>query len=455
MGWVLALFLFLPFVSQAEITQLKFTSEAQTIKPNVISDKITIQTTDSSSAPEKAVGTFRFNLETNSATGRFVTSTGNPVDNFYISSGTASRSFYYIDSSSGPHTLKVSTTTSGVSSDEQIIIVNESGGGVATTTATSTPTTESSNEENPPQSSGGGGGAPSAHSGQSELTNLIVSPFKIGAGRNRLVLAGTPLSFSAYKDNSPYSWGAKFRWSFGDGTEAEGEKVSHIYRFPGEYNVVLNASFSDGSSSVSRTLVLVEEPKVAISALNFNQGYLEIWNQGINEANINEWFLVSSSTRYQFPKDTIVKSGGRVKVPLAVTKLDLSGQSVFLARADGQMAGVLATGGLSALPKVSLEQEERVVKAVTQKLGQIEKEVKQMTVAKKAGLPYQNSSWVPDDFSYQSQLTGASFALNSALTKGKSATTSPSSSKEVIVLKKDKGLISGFWRGLEKIFKRD
>jgi len=259
---IFALFLFCAIFSQASaaVTQLKFTTDQQTITPDTVSEKLTIQAQDGSGAEQKAEATIHFTLETTSATGKFSSSCDNWKDveagsQLYISKNTANRSFCYKDSILGTYTLTARATDSGITPATQSIVVSASGNGnnnEATSTATSTSATTT---ETTPVYNSTGGGSYSVHSAQVDLSSIENNPPKIGAGRNRLATVNSPVTFEVWQEKSSNQAGS-FSWSFGDGSTAMGGKVAHAYVFPGEYNVVLNASYSTGQA-VSRTKVLI------------------------------------------------------------------------------------------------------------------------------------------------------------------------------------------------------
>src|SRR5207249_437132 len=100
-----------------------------------------------------------------------------------------------------------------------------------------------------------------------------------------------------------------YKWSFGDGTAIEGNTVSHAYKFPGEYAVVVNANSSD-KQAVSRLKVLVISPDFSIARVPYG---IEITNKSNAEINLESWNLVSSRSKaFLFPQDTLIPSGKKV-----------------------------------------------------------------------------------------------------------------------------------------------
>ncbi|MBU6431582.1 MAG: PKD domain-containing protein [Patescibacteria group bacterium] len=163
----------------------------------------------------------------------------------------------------------------------------------------------------------------STHSSPENLSSSISSArFEANSGRNRLAYAGAPINFdgTAAIPKDLYGQSVKFIWSFGDGSVAEGKKVSHTYNFAGDYIVVLNASLSD-ISAVSRTSVKVVSPSVTIS--NVSGDSVEVWNKGIYEINLNGWIISNDREKFIFPTDTIIWPNKKIAFPNEYMKLNL------------------------------------------------------------------------------------------------------------------------------------
>lgn len=172
----------------------------------------------------------------------------------------------------------------------------------------------------------------STHSSPEDLSSSSKSSarFEASSGRDRLAYSGAPIAFdgevSVPKDS--YGQSARFIWSFGDGSIGEGKKVSHTYKFTGDYIVVLNASISD-LSAISRTSVKVVSPSVAIS--NVSADSVEIWNNGTFEINLNGWIISTDRGKFVFPLDTIIGPSKKIAFSDEYMKLNLSqGGKVYL-----------------------------------------------------------------------------------------------------------------------------
>ena len=177
----------------------------------------------------------------------------------------------------------------------------------------------------------------STHFEQEELSNYeeVVSSFKVSAGRERVSYVGSLVSFEA-KSKLPTDIKNKnvdYLWSFGDGSSSEDEKVIHTYRYPGEYNVVLNAKLND-IDSVARTKVKVLVPNLILSVKP--DGAVEILNKSASEINLYGWKLQSDNQIYAFPLDTIISAGKSVIFPVENLKISTAGNQIILADASGK-----------------------------------------------------------------------------------------------------------------------
>ena len=178
--------------------------------------------------------------------------------------------------------------------------------------------------------------------------------FEINAGSDRLVYTDTPTDFTATvgvpKGFSEQA--VKYAWSFGDGSSAEGKKVSHSYKFAGDYIVVLNGLLSD-TTAVSRANMKVISPSVFIS--NTTSDSVEITNQGAYEINLKGWSVSNSLNKFAFSSDTIIGPNKKIAVPDEYMKLNLSGGGrVFLLNPSGKEAGLTSVIAGGVAPSASL-----------------------------------------------------------------------------------------------------
>lgn len=188
--------------------------------------------------------------------------------------------------------------------------------------AASKATTTDENKASPQASSGGTSSPPdtSAHSSPLPLSDFSAAQeLFLSAGRDRIVPAGGILPFEAYaldaKGKKAVAAGSS--WSFGDGFAEGGAKVSHVYEYPGNYIVILNAAYQD-TAAVARANVRVFAPDVILSLRNENE--VSLANHSDYEMNISGWKMTASNQIYTFPQDTIIGAKEEIVFSPAVTK---------------------------------------------------------------------------------------------------------------------------------------
>lgn len=248
---------------------------------------------------------------------------------------------------------------------------------LTTTVVTDQPADDSSQDDNQTVVSSSSSNT-SAHSSPSSLSgteNKI--EFEISAGRDRLTTVGNNLIFrvTATKlQNMPES-GITYRWSFGDGSVAQGNNINHAYKFAGEYSVVVNADYSD-KQAVSRMQVRVVSPDITITKV---PGGVEIFNNSKVEINLEGWSLVSSRKTFIFPTDTLIPSGKKIIFADDVTGMlsdtiqllnPLGKEFGYIKRVDAEVLGAT----ISNKTDVNLNDIQAKIEEVKNTIAQISKE---------------------------------------------------------------------------------
>lgn len=191
----------------------------------------------------------------------------------------------------------------------------------------------------------------SSHSGSSELSKQTKNiKACLSAGRDRVVLVGTPVQYSAkLTDESGGALdGDNYSWSFGDAGAASGKQVSHIYDITGEYVVVLNVSFG-GQEYTSRANIKAVDPELGLDAVVKNNGdyIVHITNNSINEVNLKGWQLRTKRRIFTLEADIIVMPKKIIPFSQKSVSLDLwAGENLEL---------VYPTGKIFTLAKVRKE----------------------------------------------------------------------------------------------------
>jgi hypothetical protein len=286
------LLLLVPTAASAEVAKVIFITEPQSIAPDTLSEAITIQTVDSDGNEYKTTETLDLQFKSTSATGQFLNSSGNPASD-YMSKNTAKRTFYYKDANAGNFTITV--IANGRDSGKEWSAGQEISVGDALVA--------------PSQASNSVSGLFSA-GGSSSSKASASEPLEISAGGDRVVAVGSPINFQASIKKNSTGTAASLSWSFGDGGVASGQRVAHVYEYPGNYAVSLSAKAGDGYM-VHRVKVKVIEPKLS---LDLGEGYIEISNDAQNDLDLFNWKLVSGGKAFVFQPDTVILANSKIKI---------------------------------------------------------------------------------------------------------------------------------------------
>jgi hypothetical protein len=361
--FVLSTLLFFPAFSHAQISQIIFTTDSQSVAPNVLSGPITIQTQDSTGASFPTPETIDLQFISTSPTGEFLGSTGNPVTKT-MSTNSANRTFYYEDSTEGSYTLTVDATGRNSHAEwsaSQGIVVSSTPTGSTNTSDSSSDTATSSSDTTTTTNIA----TPSATADtiiSTHYSYLPLSDFEaqqtlsVSAGRDRLAVVGNPLQFQAEASLSDDT--VNYTWTFGDGTTGTGKLTKHIYAYPGTYAVVLNASLPD-ANAVSRTTVTVVDPKLEV--VEANNQYIKIKNDASQEINLYGWEIISEGKGFTFPMDTIILAGQSVCFPNNVTGLSSIGATDAQVLPIASLSSVVPVASTASSSAVAIMQNKRAV----------------------------------------------------------------------------------------------
>ncbi len=108
---------------------------------------------------------------------------------------------------------------------------------------------------------------------------------------------------------------ARFSWNFGDGATKEGESVSHVYNFPGEYVVILTVVSGKFSATDRLRLSIIAADLSIDAVVPGSDGKIEIVNKTKQELDLSLWRVQSGSSFFAIPENTKIVPQG--KLPLA------------------------------------------------------------------------------------------------------------------------------------------
>jgi hypothetical protein len=355
----------------SNIAKLVFITEPQTIAPNEVSKNLTLQIQDALGNKVPAPETIRFDVfQTTSPTGAsaFVsctTPTKSPTN--YLSTGDYNKSICYKDSTEGVYTItaKTNNTINSLVATQEIKITSvvippdpPSEGTTTLPVATSTATSSTPSNNS--------GGSCYVYSSSVSLSTYEPLNLNVEAGRERLGFLHTPLEFKAYsqdKKTGKSISGARYYWTFGDGSSAEGNVVSHTYLFAGTYNVVLNSS-SGEEDAVDITKVKIIEPKVKMVYTDF---YVEFINENSTDLNIGGWKIKGNDREYLLPRDTIISANGNMKIPFSMLGSVSESDKLGVVYPDNQLAFETS--------KVLGEEKQKQITEISQKLAMLQEEL--------------------------------------------------------------------------------
>lgn len=374
--FVIFIFLFgVNITFAADVSQFVFTSILQTVNPNQISEKMTIQAQDTSGSSTDISQTACLKLETSSNTGEFSSSntSWSLVSVLTMSKNTANKNFYYKDSSVGNYVLtaKISfrpdTETRSCASwpteewdikwtINQNILISDSTTVIEPINANTTDNIASDS----PQSSSGGSVWP------------IEPEIFANAGADKTAIAGADISFSGKAlglEKKPLD-GARYLWSFGDGATAEGQNAKHVYKYPGEYITVLNVS--SGQYSASDFLYVKIIPS-QLKITEANEDFIKLQNGSSVNLDISGWFLseLSEINRegnviFKFPQTTIIKAGALLQIPAEISKIGVNKKlpSVYLFYPNGSISYIFqnvehSVSNIVSVPKENKNQNQK------------------------------------------------------------------------------------------------
>ena len=105
---------------------------------------------------------------------------------------------------------------------------------------------------------------------------------------------------------------ARYIWNFGDGGSAEGETVSHVYRYPGEYIIMLAASSGKYSATDRMQVKVIPADVVIAEVVPGIDGYVVVGNNMSVEIDLSQWVLRTDKDVFLFPKNTIVLGKNKI-----------------------------------------------------------------------------------------------------------------------------------------------
>ncbi len=184
----------------------------------------------------------------------------------------------------------------------------------------------------------------------------------LNAGENKIGISGGDVIFEGRAvtgDKKPVT-NATFFWNFGDGENGEGKTVTHIYKYPGEYTVDIEA-YSSGNKRNGQIFVKIVDPELKIKLKDLRgDKVVEVANNGKDAVDIGGYIIKTTGGEFEFrstlgkhlsimPKKIINISQSTLKFATSTTK-------VVLMYPDGkEITGFSSNEKLGDIPKVADE----------------------------------------------------------------------------------------------------
>ena len=370
----------------SDISQVVFTTNSQTIKPNEISETITVQTQDANGNYATSTQTACLELTTNSSTGEFSSSNTkwNPVKILTMSKGSANRNFYYKDSAAGNYDLsvKISLKPEGKPACtewpkeewdikwnvKQNIIVSSSFSSASSQENQSSSANSSSSSSFATEVIASGS---VAYNYKNEQISAIAGEHKTAVAGADIVLEGKALGFK----KEPLL-NARYLWTLGDGSYKEGKNIRHIYKYTGNYIAVLNVSSGDVSASDRINIKVIPNELRIIETKN---EFIKLKNKSGVILDVSGWFLKAGGAIFKFPDYSLVAANSELMISSDVSKLKFAsddflaeilypnGSVAFFYPPDGEAGSSAPVSSSSSKPKeivLSKPSEKKVEVAV-------------------------------------------------------------------------------------------
>lgn len=302
------LFLVLPGVVEGEVTKFVFTSDPQTVKPNIVSEQLSIQAQNSSGESVSIPQTGCLSLQSSSAHGQFSSNATNwnSITVLTMNKSTANKNFYYKDSTEGSPVLTVKVALKPEAGNRTCANWPVEEWGTTWTTTQTIPVSSSAQPAQNTQTSSSqtSQNSQTTKSSQTSSTSSSSDDLHVDAGGDRTVILGADVSFIVRASRGKTTVdNASFIWNFGDGSTGQGTAVLHRYEYAGRYTVVVVSS-KDGDTGSHRFVVTAEAAQLSVRVLS--DGSIEIENLSEHDIDLSRWTIQSAGQRFTLPENSLI-----------------------------------------------------------------------------------------------------------------------------------------------------
>lgn len=159
-----------------------------------------------------------------------------------------------------------------------------------------------------------------------DITVLLPEEKLIPAG------ADTEFNVKVVDQDKKMIIGLDFEWSFGDGGESFGQKVSHHYIYPGEYTLVASADgYTVGGEAKMKVKVITPDVSISKVGTSSKENFIDLTNNTDYDLVLSNFYLDLDNKFYKLPKNftiskmqTVHVSGEAVGFNLPATNVSLN-----------------------------------------------------------------------------------------------------------------------------------
>lgn len=120
-----------------------------------------------------------------------------------------------------------------------------------------------------------------------------------------VALQAVPTGIGSLSDSLAY------HWNYGDGEIGQGEQVTHTYIYPGQYVVVVEASYARHKAQVKKKVMVLP---VNFSITRNSQGDIQIHNDAKYEIDLSG-YVVQGLSGIELPSNTFLLAGATLTLP--------------------------------------------------------------------------------------------------------------------------------------------
>ena len=184
-----------------------------------------------------------------------------------------------------------------------------------------------------------------------------VAQIKAYAGEDRSAIAGATIFFDGFAEGlagEPLD-GARFSWNFGDGSPiSDGEKIGHVFLYPGVYTVSLDVSSGEYSAMDTVNIAVMASPLTISEIKTGPDGWIEIKNNSSRKIEISRFGLSCGDKVFTFSENTFV-------APYAALVLGTTTLGFLLPAYGGEVKFIYPNGSIMSslnYPVLALAKEE-------------------------------------------------------------------------------------------------